>query len=94
MELQQQGIMVSRPRVARLMQKHQIQSIVRKRYRVQTTDSDHAYTVAENYLLRNFLCGKAGREMGVRFNLHQNRRGLALPDGGAGLADRKWWVGR
>ncbi|GAB3829516.1 hypothetical protein GCM10028895_44470 [Pontibacter rugosus] len=53
-ELQQQGVCVSRPRVARMMHKHQIRSIVRKRYRVQTTDSGHAYTVAENHLARDF----------------------------------------
>ena len=54
-ELKGRGIHVSRPRVARVMQKHQIQSIVRKKYRVvQTTDSSHAYTVAENHLNRDF----------------------------------------
>ena len=52
-QLRQEGIKVSRPRVARLMQKCQIQSIVRKKYRVQTTDSNHAFAVAENYLGRN-----------------------------------------
>jgi len=36
------------------MQEHQIQSIIRKKYRVQTTDSSHAYTVAENHLARDF----------------------------------------
>jgi putative transposase len=40
-ELQQQGILASRPRVARLMRKHAIRSIIRKKYRVQTTDSNH-----------------------------------------------------
>ncbi|MFD2066999.1 IS3 family transposase [Pontibacter silvestris] len=52
-ELREQGIRASRPRVARIMQKHRIQSIVRKKYRVQTTDSSHAYTVAENHLSRD-----------------------------------------
>ncbi|RDV11972.1 IS3 family transposase [Pontibacter diazotrophicus] len=54
-ELKEQGIHVSRPRVARLMQKHRIKSIVRKKYRVQTTDSNHTYTVAENFLNRDFF---------------------------------------
>ncbi|MFD3003698.1 IS3 family transposase [Pontibacter toksunensis] len=53
-ELKEKGVHVSRPRVDRLMQKHRIQSIVRKKYRVQTTDSSHVYTVAENYLTRDF----------------------------------------
>ena len=53
-ELKEQGIQASRPRVARLIQKFHIQSIVRKKYRVQTTDSNHVYAVAENYLSRDF----------------------------------------
>ena len=57
-ELQQQGICVSRPRVARIMQRHRIQSIVRKKCRVQTTDSSHACAVAENYLSRNFSAAR------------------------------------
>lgn len=58
MELKEQGVCVSRPRVARVMQKHRIQSIVRKKYRVQTTDSSHVYTVAENYLSRDFSAAR------------------------------------
>ncbi len=57
-ELREQGIQVSRPRVARVMQKHHIQSIVRKKYRVQTTDSGHACTVAENHLARDFYAAR------------------------------------
>ena len=53
-ELRERGIEASRPRVARLMKKAGMKSIVRKKYRVQTTDSSHAYTVAENYLSRDF----------------------------------------
>ena len=45
-ELREQGMRVSRPRVARLMKKANIKSIIRKKYRVQTTDSKHEYTVA------------------------------------------------
>jgi putative transposase len=40
-ELREQGIQVSRPRVARLMKKANIKSIIRRKYRVQTTDSKH-----------------------------------------------------
>jgi putative transposase len=52
-ELKAQGIMVSRPRVARVMRKHQIKSIIRRKYRVQTTDSNHAFSIAENHLNRD-----------------------------------------
>lgn len=36
------------------MRKHRIQSIVRKKYRVRTTDSNHVYAVAGNHLSRDF----------------------------------------
>ena len=62
-ELREQGISVSPPRVARRtrcsstcrsMKKANIKSIIRKKYRVQTTDSDHEYAIAENHLKRDF----------------------------------------
>ncbi|QHT72001.1 transposase [Rhodocytophaga rosea] len=39
--LNEQGIQVSPPPVARLMKKSTIKSIIRRKYRVQTTDSEH-----------------------------------------------------
>jgi putative transposase len=53
-DLTAQGQTVSRPRVARLMKKAQIKSIVQKKYVVATTDSNHAYPLADNHLDRNF----------------------------------------
>jgi putative transposase len=53
-ELKERGVNASRNRVARLMNKANIRSIICKKYRVQTTDSDHAYPVANNLLNRNF----------------------------------------
>ncbi len=53
-ELVEKGIAVSRPRVARLMQKEGIKSIIRKKYRVVTTDSNHNLRIAENHLNRDF----------------------------------------
>jgi putative transposase len=53
-ELKERGVNASRNRVARLMNKADIRSIICKKYRVQTTDSDHAYPVANNLLNRNF----------------------------------------
>lgn len=61
-ELKKRGIQISRPRVARIMKVANIRSIVHKRFRVQTTDSKHAYPVAENLLNRDFtpsITGKA-----------------------------------
>jgi hypothetical protein len=50
-ELQQQGIKASEQLVAKLMQKENIRSIIRKKYKV-TTDSKHKYPVAENKLMQ------------------------------------------
>lgn len=48
-ELQHQSIQASRPRVVRLMRKHAIRSIIRRKYRVQTADSNHSYAIAESF---------------------------------------------
>ncbi|WP_407654627.1 IS3 family transposase [Catalinimonas niigatensis] len=53
-ELQSKGIQISRPRVARIMKANGIRSVVHKRFRLQTTDSNHNYPVAENHLNRKF----------------------------------------
>lgn len=51
--LRQKGYTVGHNRIARLMRDNQI-SAVRKRKRVQTTDSNHSRPVAENVLNREF----------------------------------------
>ncbi len=53
-ELERRGMIVSRPRVARMMKSEGLKSIIQKKYRVSTTDSKHNYPVAENHLNRNF----------------------------------------
>lgn len=58
-ELNRQGIKVSRPRVARLMQQAKIRSIIKRKFRV-TTDSSHRFPIAENKLARNFKPGTIG----------------------------------
>lgn len=52
-KLQEEGFHVSRQRVARLMKKQNIKSIIRKKW-VITTDSRHNYPVVENKLNRDF----------------------------------------
>ena len=54
LELVEKGIAVSRPRVARLMRKEGLKSIIRKKYKVVTTDSKHDLKISENHLNRNF----------------------------------------
>jgi transposase InsO family protein len=58
--LKRESVKVSRPRVARLMKKAQIQS-KRKRKFVVTTDSNHTYPVVENKLDRNFTAEVTGK---------------------------------
>src|SRR5660397_93160 len=52
-ELKVKYVHVSRPRVARIMQKANIRSITKKRF-VATTDSKHTFPVAPNLLNRKF----------------------------------------
>ena len=56
-ELYKLGVKVSRPRVARLMKKAKIKSIVKRKFRV-TTDSEHTYPVVANKLNRQFKVEK------------------------------------
>ena len=51
-DLRAQGVNVSRPRLTRLMKQAGLKSIIQKKYVVTTTDSNHAYPVAENHLNR------------------------------------------
>ena len=60
-ELRAKGIKVSRPRVARLMRKANLKSVIQKKFVVTTTDSKHAYPVAENHLNRQFNPIKPGQ---------------------------------
>jgi len=53
-ELKKQGWQCSRKRVARLMRQAHLKSVRQRRHRVQTTDSKHAYPVANNLLDRQF----------------------------------------
>ncbi len=61
-ELRDQGVKVSRNCIARLMRKAGIRSIMYKKYRVQTTESNHDYPVAKNLLSREFTADKPGQK--------------------------------
>jgi transposase InsO family protein len=58
--LLEEGIHVSRPRVARLMKQQNLQSIIRKKW-IVTTDSRHNYPVVENKLNRDFNVTRTGQ---------------------------------
>src|SRR5665811_1282994 len=57
--LLEEGVHVSRPRVARLMKQQYLQSIIRKKW-IVTTDSRHNYPVVENKLNRDFTVTRPG----------------------------------
>jgi putative transposase len=58
--LNSRNIFISRPRVARLMQKAKIQAEVKKRF-IATTDSRHHYPTVENKLNREFKANGIGK---------------------------------
>lgn len=60
-ELRFDGVMASRPRIARLMKSNGIRSIMKRRYRV-TTNSNHLYPVSENLLQRDFNAQDLGEK--------------------------------
>lgn len=60
-KLPEKGIQASRPRVARIMRKAGIQSVIRKKW-VKTTDSDHVHPVAANILNRDFSATGLGEK--------------------------------
>jgi transposase InsO family protein len=88
-ELQEQGILASRPRVARLMRKHAIRSIIRKKYRVQTTDSNHGFAIAENYLNRDFSATRLAEKWVSDLTYIRTQQGWLYLTAVLDLADRK-----
>jgi len=61
------------------MQKAEIRSIIKRKFRI-TTDSEHKYATVENKLERNFKPGITGSAMDIRHHLRQNGERLALSD--------------
>lgn len=62
LELEDRGIFVSRPRVARLMRSMGIRSIISKKFKVCTTESDHPYAPSKNLLDRDFTATQPGEK--------------------------------
>jgi transposase InsO family protein len=61
-ELTDRGWVISRPRVARIMRSEGIRSIVNKKYKCATTDSNHSLAIAKNHLNRNFSASLPGQK--------------------------------
>ena len=61
-KLTQLGWVVSRPRVARMMRSEGIRSIINKKYRCVTTESNHSISISENLLSRDFRAIRSGQK--------------------------------
>ncbi|HVI48040.1 MAG TPA: IS3 family transposase [Chitinophaga sp.] len=57
-ELNSLGLYVSRPRVARIMKKKGLRSIITGKFKVRTTDSNHHLEVSANILNREFTANQ------------------------------------
>ena len=88
-ELHKRGLQVSRPRVAKLMKKAGIRSIVHKKFRVKTTDSNHHYPIAKNLLDRNFSPGQLAKAWVSDLTYIKTRQGWLYLTVIMDLADRK-----
>jgi len=89
MELKASGIPVSRPRVARAMKKANMKSIVRRKYRMQTTDSRHTYAVVENRLERDFTAERLAQKWVSDLTYIKTGEGWLYLTTVLDLADRK-----
>lgn len=88
-ELKEPGVVTSRPRVARLMKKTGIKRIIRQKYRVQTTDSNHGYPVAENHLNRDFSAERLAPKWVSHLTYIKTDEGWLYLTAILDLADRK-----
>lgn len=60
--LEREGLAYSRSHVAQLMKQMGLKSVLRKRFKVCTTDSNHHYPISPNQLNRNFKSEKLGQK--------------------------------
>lgn len=88
-DLNESGVKASRNRVARLMHKANIKSIMYKKYRVQATDSKHDYPVANNLLNRDFSAEKPGQKWVSDLTYIRTGEGWLYLTAILDLADRK-----
>jgi transposase InsO family protein len=87
-KLHKKAINVSRPRVARIMRKAKLRSIVKKKFKV-TTDSIHKFPVPENVLERDFKPGILGAVWVSDITYIRTRQGWLYLTTVIDLGDRK-----
>jgi transposase InsO family protein len=88
-ELHKRGIQVSRPRVARLMKVAGIRSVVHRKFKMRTTDSNHNYPIAKNLLDRDFAPGAAAKAWVSDITYIRTTQGWLYLTVVVDLADRK-----
>jgi putative transposase len=94
MELKAAGIVVSRPRVARMMKRANLKSIVRRKYCIQTTDSKHTYAVSGNYLDQAFTAERIAQKWVSDLTYIKTGEGWLYLTTVIDLADRRSdWLG-
>ena len=93
-ELHKRGIQISRPRVARLMKVAGIRSVVNRKFKIRTTDSNHNYPIAKNLLDRNFAPGDVARAWVSDITYIRTTQGWLYLTVIVDLADRKVVGGR
>jgi len=60
--LEREGLVYSRSYISQLMKQIGLRSILKRKFKVCTTDSNHPYPIAENELNRNFESKKLGQK--------------------------------
>ncbi len=75
LELRDRGLYMSRPRVASLMKQLGIRSIVNKKFKAVTTDSDHEHPISENLLNRDFSASRPGKKWESDITYVRTRQG-------------------
>ncbi len=60
--LEREGLVYCRSYIAQLMKQMGLRSILKKKFKICTTDSNHKYPVAKNQLNRNFKSDKLGQK--------------------------------
>ncbi|WGQ09925.1 IS3 family transposase [Pedobacter gandavensis] len=87
-ELHKKNIKVSRVRVARMMKRAKLRSIVKKKFKV-TTDSSHKFPVPENILDRDFKPGILGAAWVSDITYIRTKKGWLYLTTVIDLGDRK-----
>jgi transposase InsO family protein len=88
-ELERINIYISRSYVARIMQEMGLKSVICKKFKITTTDSNHGYPIAENILNRNFNVKELGKVWVSDITYIKVAEGWAYLTVVIDLADRK-----